>query len=165
MWLIVAQVGVVLIVVLIIAMSFLLLLARSIAAPVYRINLLLNASDAGTSDSLHVANVTETTGHDASGVRLRGGSLVVAPNAYIRLAVGENVTLHYTYDVFDGTTYTATTVDIIIDGRNDAPMVSSAISWPTNEDARPALLLARAARFPTRPATHRVSSAATGFHI
>jgi VCBS repeat-containing protein len=162
MWLIVAQVGVVLIAVLIMAMLLLLLLAWSIAAPGYSINLLLSVSDAGTSDILHVANVTETTGHDASGVRLRGNSLVVAPKAYIRLAAGESVTLHYTYDVFDGTAYRPTTVDITIDGRNDAPMVSSAISSLTNKDARPAS--ARAARLPTKSTTHRVNSAAAGFH-
>jgi hypothetical protein len=76
--------------------------------------------------------------------------------------VGESVTLHYTYDVFDGTAYTPTRIDIIIDGRNDAPIVSSAISSLTNKDARPAL--ARVARFPTKPAMRRVNSAAAGFH-
>uniref|UniRef100_UPI000B514167 VCBS domain-containing protein n=1 Tax=Thaumasiovibrio occultus TaxID=1891184 RepID=UPI000B514167 len=101
----------------------------------FSIDLLQNASDADTSDSLNVSNVSETSGNDAGGVTLNGDSFDVDPSHYGYLAVGESVELTYTYDVEDGNGgVTSTTATITIEGRNDAPVVSAAISETTNED-------------------------------
>uniref|UniRef100_UPI00131C809C retention module-containing protein n=1 Tax=Thaumasiovibrio occultus TaxID=1891184 RepID=UPI00131C809C len=101
----------------------------------FSIDLLQNASDADTSDSLNVSNVTETSGNDAGGVTLNGSSFDVDPSHYGYLAVGESVELTYTYDVEDGNDgVTSSTATITIEGRNDVPVVSAVISETTNED-------------------------------
>nr|WP_260619666.1 retention module-containing protein [Pseudomonas sp. B11D7D] len=100
------------------------------------INLLANASDADAKDVLSVVNLSETSGNDASGVSLQGNTLVVDPSRYNYLAVGESVTLVYQYQVSDGQGgLVDTSATITIDGVNDAPVVSSAISQSSNEDA------------------------------
>ncbi|HEY1026992.1 MAG TPA: retention module-containing protein, partial [Pseudomonas sp.] len=100
------------------------------------IDLLANASDADGKDVLSAVSVVETTGNDASGVTLQGNTLVVDPSRYNYLAVGESVTLVYQYQVSDGQGgLVATSATLTIDGVNDAPVVSSAISQTTHEDA------------------------------
>ena len=102
----------------------------------YTIALLQNASDVDHGTMLHIASLSETTGHDHNGVTVSGDSLVVNPSAYNYLAVNESVQLNYTYNVIDGDGgVTPTSASITIEGRNDAPVVSSAITFTTNEDA------------------------------
>ncbi|WP_322978515.1 retention module-containing protein [Pseudomonas sp. C11] len=100
------------------------------------INLLANASDADAKDSLSVVNLSERSGNDASGVSLQGNTLVVDPSKYNYLAAGERVVLTYDYQVSDGKGGLVTTsATVTIDGVNDAPVVSTAITQTTNEDA------------------------------
>ena len=104
-------------------------------AAAYSIDLLQNASDADTSDTLSVANVLETSGHDASGVTLTGNRFDVDPNAYDYLSVGESVVLTYTYNVIDGQGgVTPTSATITISGANDAPVVSGSTTGSVTED-------------------------------
>ncbi|PTQ72176.1 retention module-containing protein [Pseudomonas sp. GV071] len=103
----------------------------------FSVDLLSNASDTDNGDSLSVTNVAQSGSGDASGVTINAdGTLSVNPNAYNYLAVGESVTLTYTYNVVDlngGSTPASAT--ITIDGVNDAPVVSSAVSATFSEDA------------------------------
>ncbi|WP_271194379.1 retention module-containing protein, partial [Pseudomonas turukhanskensis] len=105
----------------------------------FTVNLLSNASDADKGDSISVTNVAQTGSGDASGVTINNdGTLSVNPNAYNYLAVGEHVTLTYSYNVVDqngGTT--PASASITINGVNDAPVVSSAVTAAFSEDAAP----------------------------
>jgi VCBS repeat-containing protein len=105
----------------------------------FSVDLLSNASDTDNGDALSVTNVAQSSSGDASGVTINAdGTLSVNPNAYNYLAVGESVTLTYTYNVVDlngGSTPASAT--ITIDGVNDAPVVSSAVSATFSEDAAP----------------------------
>src|SRR5690606_15215981 len=93
----------------------------------FSVDLLAGASDV-EGDPLTIANLTETSGNDASGVSVSGNVLVVDPAAYNHLAEGESVTLVYAYDVTDGQGgVTATTATLVIEGRNDAPVMEAAI--------------------------------------
>ncbi|WP_236209959.1 retention module-containing protein [Metapseudomonas otitidis] len=100
------------------------------------IDLLAKASDTDANDVLNVVNLRETSGNDASGVTVSGNTLVLDPSAYNYLAKGEKVTLTYEYQVSDGHGGLVTTqATVVIDGVNDAPVVSAAIATTTNEDA------------------------------
>ncbi|WP_165672167.1 retention module-containing protein [Metapseudomonas otitidis] len=100
------------------------------------IDLLAKASDTDAKDVLNVVNLRETSGNDASGVTVSGNTLVLDPSAYNYLAKGEKVTLTYEYQVSDGHGGLVTTqATVVIDGVNDAPVVSAAITTTTNEDA------------------------------
>ncbi len=103
------------------------------------VDLLANASDVDKGDVVSVTNVAQSGAGDASGVTINAnGTLSVTPGAYNYLAAGESVTLTYTYNVVDqngGVTPASAT--ITIDGVNDAPVVSAAVSAVTNEDAAP----------------------------
>ncbi|MCO8123948.1 cadherin-like domain-containing protein [Stieleria sp. TO1_6] len=98
------------------------------------LNLLDGASDVDTGDVLSADNVTVASG-DASGITISGNSLVVNPSAYNSLAAGETETIAYTYNVIDGNGGSvAQSATITINGANDAPVVSGAISETFNED-------------------------------
>ncbi|MBL4827836.1 MAG: retention module-containing protein [Spongiibacteraceae bacterium] len=99
----------------------------------FSVDLLQNASDVDNTDSLSVSNISSSG--DDSGISVSGNTLNVDPSAYNHLAVGESVTVTYNYDIFDGSTTTTTSAEITIEGRNDTPVVSSAISESSNEDA------------------------------
>ncbi len=100
------------------------------------IYLLAKASDVDVKDVLSAVNITETSGNDASGVSIQGSTLVVDPSKYNYLAKGESVALTYEYQVSDGKGGLVTTsATVTIEGRNDAPVVNSAIVVDSNEDA------------------------------
>jgi VCBS repeat-containing protein len=105
----------------------------------FTVNLLSNASDVDNGDTISVTGVAQSGTGDASGVTVNAdGTLSVNPNAYNYLAVGESVTLTYTYNVVDlngGSTPTSAT--ITINGVNDAPVVSAAVTATFTEDAAP----------------------------
>ncbi len=108
------------------------------AAP-QTIDLLAKASDSDESDALSVTGLKETSGNDARGVSFdaASGSLTLDPNAYNYLAVNESVTLTYEYQVIDdkgGLVNSSAT--ITIEGRNDAPAITTAIEVTSHEDAR-----------------------------
>jgi Concanavalin A-like lectin/glucanases superfamily/Bacterial Ig domain/Bacterial cadherin-like domain/Cadherin-like domain/RTX calcium-binding nonapeptide repeat (4 copies) len=110
------------------------------------IDLLQNSSDIDISDSLSISDLIEISGEDAGGLALVGKNLVVTDGYYNYLAAGENLTLTYTYSVIDDNGgITPTSVAITINGSNDIPAVSAAVSLVTNEDAAATLdLLANA---------------------
>ncbi|WAT17712.1 cadherin-like domain-containing protein [Aurantiacibacter sp. MUD11] len=110
-------------------------------AGTYSLDLLANASDADTSDDLDVASVTASSSnagrtvvftHDAE-----TGSFSLDPSQFNDLAVGESETVTVSYNVVDGNGgVTPTSASFVVEGRNDAPAVSAAISGATtNEDA------------------------------
>ncbi|ASY57959.1 cadherin-like domain-containing protein [Sinorhizobium sp. CCBAU 05631] len=100
----------------------------------FSVDLLAGASDADASDVLHVSGLT-LTGGDASGVTVNGDGLSVDPSAYNYLAVGETAVITYSYDVIDGHGgAVAQTATITIEGRNDQPAVSAAVSGSASED-------------------------------
>lgn len=93
----------------------------------FSVDLLANASDLD-GDPLSITNLTETTGADAAGVTVNGTTLAIDPSAYNYLAVGESITLVYGYAVTDGQGgVTATTATVVIEGRNDAPVMQARI--------------------------------------
>ena len=101
----------------------------------FGINLLQGASDPDTSDTLSVSGLTLTSG-DASGITVAANSLTVDPSAYNDLAVGQSELIIYTYSVVDGHGGSVPqTASITINGVNDAPSVTAAISVATDEDA------------------------------
>ena len=103
--------------------------------PGFSLDLLANASDVDQSDTLSVMNLMQTNGGDASGITDNGNTLGIDPSAYNYLSVGESVVLEYSYNVIDGEGgVVAQTATITIEGRNDAPTVSAAVSTTTNED-------------------------------
>ena len=52
------------------------------------VDLLQNASDVDSSDTLSISNITETSGNDASGVSVVGNTITVDTTSYNHLAVG-----------------------------------------------------------------------------
>jgi hypothetical protein len=100
------------------------------------VDLLANASDVDTTDTLSVTNLVETSGNDSGGVGLVNSSLVIADGYYNYLAQGESVVLTYTYNVSDGNGgVVSTSASVTINGTNDAPVVSAAIGVISSEDA------------------------------
>ncbi|WP_417386550.1 Ig-like domain-containing protein [Gimesia sp.] len=94
---------------------------------VFTLELLTNASDPDTTDTLNVTNLTLVSGDDG-GVTDNGNSLDIDPAFYSSLAEGESAVIVYTYDVIDGNGGTVSqTATITITGVNDPPSA--------NEDA------------------------------
>ena len=92
------------------------------------INLLEHAADIDSGDSLSVTGMRLQSG-DESGVSisLSGNELIIDPQAYKYLAEGEQEVLSYEYRITDiHGAYVMQTVEIIISGQNDIPVVSSA---------------------------------------
>ncbi|WP_197995863.1 Ig-like domain-containing protein [Gimesia algae] len=90
--------------------------------PAYSLNLLTNASDPDTTDTLSVSNLT-LVNVDNSGVSINGNSLEIDPASYSSLTQGESAVIVYTYDVIDGNGGTISqTATITINGLNDAPV-------------------------------------------
>ena len=90
--------------------------------------LLSNASDVDTSDTITLSGLTRTDGgrtltslvvNDATGISFDA-------NEFNDLAEGESEVLTFTYAVSDGPTSAATSVSITVEGRNDAPVISAA---------------------------------------
>jgi VCBS repeat-containing protein len=88
----------------------------------YAINLLQYASDPDQHDVLHVSNVTGLI----AGVTLTGDTLVVDPNVYNALAVGEHAAIDVSYNILDGNGGSVSeTASITINGLNDAPTAAA----------------------------------------
>jgi VCBS repeat-containing protein len=114
-------------------------------ASVYNLNLLLHASDIDAGDKLTVGSVTYTvngfaTGHIGSdlpsGVTLIGNTLTVDPTdpAFNHLAVGGHTIIQASYIISDGNSGSVDqTETITINGTNDLPMVSAAVSSTASE--------------------------------
>ncbi|MFI4849994.1 MAG: Ig-like domain-containing protein [Gimesia chilikensis] len=104
-------------------------------------------SDVDASDVLTVIGVSQgmTTGSIGSGFTLASGAIVTMqsngtftynPNgAFESLAVGETATDSFTYTISDGNGGTdSASVDIQIDGVNDAPVISAPVTSTSTED-------------------------------
>ncbi|WP_406647561.1 VCBS domain-containing protein [Aliisedimentitalea scapharcae] len=90
----------------------------------FTIDLLSNASDVDTGDTLNVAGLN-LVGGDDRGVSVVGNSLDVDPSAYDHLAAGETEIISYSFVVQDGKGGSvAQTATIAITGSNDAPVVT-----------------------------------------
>ena len=100
----------------------------------FSVDLLAGAMDIDASDSLSVTNIALDSG-DASGVSVNGDSLDIDPSAYNALAVGESVTIVYSFDIEDGNGgVVSQTATVTITGENDAPTVDAAIEANATED-------------------------------
>ena len=98
------------------------------------IDLLAGANDVDATDTLNVANLMLDSG-DASGVTVNGNSLDLDPSAYNNLAVGESMVITYSYDIIDGNGGSINqTATLTINGANDAPTVSAAITSTASQD-------------------------------
>ncbi|MEL6105665.1 MAG: cadherin-like domain-containing protein, partial [Planctomycetota bacterium] len=98
------------------------------------IDLLGNASDVDTGDTLTVSGLTLVSGDD-SGVTPSGNTVTLDPTAYNSLAVGESVEIVYTYTITDTAAASETgTLTINIAGVNDAPITGPAITATFSED-------------------------------
>jgi VCBS repeat-containing protein len=106
---------------------------------VYTLNLLLGASDVDTGDTLSVSNVTYLVGGAATGnggttvpagLSLANGVLSINPSspAFDYLAKGQSLVIVATYSVTDGIASPGKTATITINGTNDQPTVSGAIT-------------------------------------
>ena len=102
----------------------------------FQIDLLENASDADTADTLSVTDLTLTSGNNA-GISHSGNELIVDPDAYDYLPEGEQETITYTYNVEDGNGGSASqTVTLVITGTNDSAIITgSDIGSVTEESA------------------------------
>ncbi|MGV8844577.1 MAG: beta strand repeat-containing protein, partial [Pseudomonas sp.] len=107
---------------------------------VYTLNLLLGTSDVDTSDTLSVSNATYTVGGAATGNAgtdipnglslASNGVLSINPSssAFNYLAQGQSLVIGVNYSVTDGIASPGKTATITINGTNDQPTVSSAIT-------------------------------------
>ena len=97
------------------------------------LDLLTHASDADMSDSLGISNLVWTG--DAGAVSLNGTTLRVDPGYFNQLAEGESVELTGNYDVVDSHgSDVAQSVTLTFTGKNDAPVVSDALTVTYSED-------------------------------
>ena len=112
------------------------------ATPVM-INLLANASDPDTSDDLDTSSVAVVSSNGGRTVAFsiddETGTLTIDPLQFNDLATSESETLTITYNVVDGNGGTTpTSATLVVEGRNDAPLVSTpVVGGITNEDAPP----------------------------
>lgn len=91
----------------------------------YTVDLLQFATDPDASDILHVANVAGL----AAGATFIGDTLLVDPNAYNSLAVGEHATINISYKVVDGHGGSVPqAATITINGADDLPIATSDIA-------------------------------------
>jgi VCBS repeat-containing protein len=98
------------------------------AAPLV-VNLLQGATDPDQGDTLTVTSFSQTGGRTVSVTRT-GGALALDPAQFNDLAAGESATLTFGYGVTDGSATTAQTLNVTVQGRNDAP-VAGADSFTT----------------------------------
>ncbi|MCC9599647.1 cadherin-like domain-containing protein [Stieleria sp. JC731] len=113
---------------------------RSENATSFTIDLLQNASDVDSSDTLDAINIVQNGTDDASGITVddTNNQITVDPSAYAALNDGESVTVVYDYQVSDGNGGTVnTTVSITINGDtpNQNPTVSGPVTATFSEDA------------------------------
>ena len=101
------------------------------------INLLEHASDIDNGDSLYVSRIQLQSGNESGvSLSLTGNELVIDPQAYKYLAEGEQEILTYEYRVTDSQgAYVIQTAEIVIDGQNDLPTVSSAVVFQGDQNA------------------------------
>lgn len=99
------------------------------------LDLLTNVTDEDPEDTLSVdAGSIVTTGNTA-GFSVSGNSLSINPAAYNSLADGDTEVVTYTYTVVDGEGGSVSqSATITINGANDAPVVSAAVTTTVTED-------------------------------
>jgi len=107
-------------------------------APVH-MGLLAGVRDADANDTLSVQSIvaTDDLGNPVGFVDNSNGTIKIDPGQFNDLGVGESRTVTVTYEVFDGTTAVTNTTTLLVEGRNDAPLVSIVNGGTTDEDAAP----------------------------
>jgi VCBS repeat-containing protein len=100
------------------------------------VNLLQGAWDFDATDTLTVTGFAQIGGRSTT-VSRNGAALILDPTQFSDLAVGQNAVLTFAYGVTDGAATTARTLTVTVEGRNDAPTVSAALTASTDEDAAP----------------------------
>jgi VCBS repeat-containing protein len=90
------------------------------------VDLLSTAADVDTNDVLSVLNITQTSGRPVTPM-IVGSTLTFDPSGFQDLALGETETVSFTYDITDGDATISNTVSFIVEGRNDAPVVSAPV--------------------------------------
>uniref|UniRef100_UPI0026151715 cadherin-like domain-containing protein n=1 Tax=Azospirillum sp. TaxID=34012 RepID=UPI0026151715 len=75
-------------------------------------------------DTLSVTGFTQTGGRAVSVTRT-GGALTLDPAQFNDLAVGQSAVLTFAYGVTDGAATTAQTLNVTVQGRNDAPVAQN----------------------------------------
>ncbi len=90
------------------------------------VDLLSTAADVDTNDVLSVLNITQTSGRPVTPM-IAGSMLTFDPSGFQDLALGETETVSFTYDITDGDATISNTVTFIVEGRNDAPVVSAPV--------------------------------------
>ncbi|WP_448216992.1 VCBS domain-containing protein [Endozoicomonas sp. 2B-B] len=93
------------------------------------LNLLKNASDTDLNDDLSVTGLRLVSGNEAGvSVAEDGSEVIIDPEAYKYLAIGETETITYEYRVTDSQgDFTIQTASITLAGSNDDPVVQDAI--------------------------------------
>ncbi|MBL4786462.1 MAG: cadherin-like domain-containing protein, partial [Cohaesibacteraceae bacterium] len=107
-------------------------------AAVVSIDLLSTASDVD-GDNLDTASVSVSSSNSGRIVAFTIDNLTGAfglnPAQFNDLAIGQSETLTISYDVTDGTATVSNTATLVVEGRNDAPVVTVLDAGTTNEDA------------------------------
>ncbi len=101
------------------------------------LDLLQKASDKDLDDELSVTSLRLVSGNEAGvSVTEEGSELVIDPEAYKYLAVGEMEIITYEYQVSDSQgDFTTQTASITLAGSNDDPVVQNAILLRTNQNS------------------------------
>lgn len=86
------------------------------------VNLLQEAYDLDQGDTLAVTGFHQTGGRDVT-VGRDGSSLTLDPGQFDDLGEGESETLTFAYGITDGTASTAQTLTVVVQGRNEAPVM------------------------------------------
>jgi VCBS repeat-containing protein len=102
------------------------------AAP-FTTDLLLGASDADTGDALSALDLVQTGGRAVAFLQV-GNCFSLDPVQFRDLALGEQETVTFAYNVFDGTAKVAQTLSLTVFGTNDIPVVEAALLAATDED-------------------------------
>ena len=88
-------------------------------------DLLLGALDIDAGSTLSVENIVVTNDENGAVSVLGNNDLYIRARAYDQLQVGDpDVVITVNFDVFDGVAYVPNSVNIVISGANDAPIVS-----------------------------------------
>lgn len=104
--------------------------------PLLQVDLLSSASDVDASDVLAINSLVQTAGREAI-VELLDSTLSFDPAQFNDLALNDSETLVFSFNVNDGHVDVANEISVVIEGRNDAPVVASALISSTNEEDEP----------------------------
>ena len=116
--------------------------SKSEDSAAYTIDLLNGAADAD-GDTLSVTNVSVAAVDQdnasytlpSGAATVSGSTLSIDPSVLSELALNDEVVITVSYDVSDGTTATANTATVTLDGTNEAPSVTAITDTGKSEDS------------------------------